>query len=103
MQISIGNETAARDWLREVQGINQEYQLAMEAAANTLESMNEFASGTLVDDIVNLGHELLGAGQAIFEAIDQIADTVGNLVVTVGNFVDEAKQTIKNAFDKIFG
>lgn len=103
MQFSIGNEQAAKDWLREVQGINEEYKIAMEEAASTLESMNQFASGTLVDDIVNLGHDLLNAGQTIFNAIDQIADTVGNLVVTVGNFVDEAKEKIKGAFDKIFG
>lgn len=103
MQISIGNEQAARAWLLEVQGINEEYKIAMEAAANTLSSMNEFASGTLVDDIVNLGHDLLNAGQTIAQGIDQIADTVGNLVVSVGNFVDEAKDKIKSAFDKIFG
>lgn len=103
MQISIGNEAAARAWLQEVQGIDEDYKVAMEEAATTLESMNEFASGTLVDDIVNLGHDLLNAGQTIFTAIDEIADTVGNLVVKVGNFVDEAKETIKGAFDKIFG
>ncbi len=103
MQISIGNEAAARAWLEEVRGINEDYRVAMEEAANTLSSMNEFASGTLVDDIVSLGHDLLNAGQTIFQGIDQIADTVGNLVVAVGNFVDEAKNTIKNAFDKIFG
>lgn len=103
MQISIGNEQAARAWLQEVQGINEDYRIAMEEAANTLSSMNEFASGTLVDDIVNLGHDLLNAGQTIFQGIDQIADTVGNLVVAVGNFVDEAKDKIRNAFDTIFG
>lgn len=103
MKISIGNEAAATAWLQEVRGIDEEYKVAMEAAASTLESMNQFASGTLVDDIVNLGHDLLNAGQTIFSAIDEIADTVGSLVVTVGNFVDEAKETIKNAFDRIFG
>ena len=103
MQISIGNEQAANDWLREVQAINEEYRIAMEEAANTLKSMNEFASGTLVDDIVNLGNDLLNAGQTIFQGIDEIADTVGNIVVQVGNFVDEAKDKIKEAFNNIFG
>jgi len=103
MQISIGNQQAATAWLNEVLAINEDYKVAMESAANTLESMNEFASGTLVDDIVNLGHDLLNAGQTIFTAVDQIADTVGNLVTTVGNFVDEAKDKIKDAFNKIFG
>lgn len=103
MQISIGNEAAAHAWLQEVRSINEDYKVAMEEAANTLGNMNEFASGTLVDDIVSLGHDLLNAGQTIFTAIDEIADTVGNLVVKVGNFVDEAKETIKGALDKIFG
>lgn len=103
MQISIGNQQAATAWLNEVRDINEDYKVAMESAASTLESMNEFASGTLVDDIVNLGHDLLNAGQTIFTAVDQIADTVGNLVTTVGNFVDEAKGKIKDAFNKIFG
>lgn len=103
MQVSIGNEAAANAWLREVQGINEEYKVAMEAAAHTLNSMNEFASGTLVDDIVNLGNDLLNAGSAIFQAVDMIADTVGKVVVNVGNFVDEAKDKIKEAFNNIFG
>ena len=102
MQISIGNQTAATAWLNEVRGINEEYKLVMAEAANTLSSMNEFASGTLVDDIVNLGHDLLNAGETIFKAVDTITDTVGDMVVKVGNFVDEAKNTIKKAFDKMF-
>ena len=103
MQISISNEQAARDWLRQVQAIHDEYKIAMEEAAHTLESMNEFAEGTLVDDIVNLGHDLLNAGQTIFQGIDEIADTVGSIVGKVGEFVDEAKDKIKDTFQKLFG
>lgn len=103
MQISIGNQTAANSWLNEVREINEEYRIAMASAASTLESMNEFASGTLVDNIVNLGHDLLNAGETIFNAVDQIADTVGDLVTAVGDFVDEATDKIKDAFNKIFG
>ena len=103
MQISIGNETAAKAWLQEVQGIDEEYRIAMATAAETLQSLNEFANGTLVDDIVNLGTNLLNAGETIFNAMDEIADTVGSLVVQIGNFVDEAKDKIKGAFDRMFG
>lgn len=103
MQISISNEQAAQAWLREVQAINEDYKVAMEDAAHTLESMNEFASGTLVDDIVNLGHDLLVAGQQISQGIDQIADTVAGVVGKVGEFIDNAKDKIKETFNRVFG
>lgn len=103
MQIAIGNNQAAQAWLREVQAINEDYRVAMEEAAHTLENMNEFAEGTLVDDIVMLGHDLLQAAQTIFQGIDEIADTVGEIVGKVGAFVDEAKDKVKDTFNKLFG
>lgn len=103
MQISISNEQAAQTWLREVQAINEDYRIAMESAAHTLESVNQAASGTLVDDIANLGHDLLIASQTIFQSIDEIADTVANIVSKVGTFVDEAKDKVRDTFQKIFG
>ena len=103
MQISISNESAATAWLKQVLEIDEAYKIAMEEAAHTLEGMNEFASGTLVDDIVNLGHSLLNAGQTIFNCMDEIADTVADVVGKVGAFVDETKDKIKSTFQKLFG
>ena len=102
-QISIKNETQARNWLQDVQRINEAYDIAMKEAGNSLTDMKNMSEGTVVDEFVSLGDGLLTAGQTVFQGIDEIADTVGEVITEVGKFVDEAKDTIKGVFNAWFG
>jgi len=94
VQIALKDEASARKWLSEVQLINEDYHQAMKEAGDTLADMNEFADGTMVDEFTNLGHTILNAADATFQAIDAIADTVNNVLSAASNFVGEAMGVI---------
>lgn len=103
VQIAIKDEQAAKQWLAMVQDINTDYQKAMTDAAETIINMQDFADGTLVDDFVKYGNDLLNAAQTTFEAIDAIADTVNDILGKVGNFVSNAVSGIGKLASKILG
>lgn len=103
VQIAIKDEQTAKQWLAMVQDINTDYQKAMTDAAETLINMQEFADGTLVDNFVKYGNDLLNAAQTTFNAIDAIADTVNNILGKVGNFVEGAVGGIGKLVSKVLG
>ena len=103
VQISIKDEQSAKNWLAMVQEINEDYFTAMKEAGDCLTDMQNFADGTLVDDFVNLGTDILNAAQVTFEAVDAIADTVTNILNTVKNFSENVVGAIGGAVSKIFG
>ncbi len=102
-QISVKDRESAMSWLNMVTQINEDYHVAMKEASECLVEMQNFAEGTLVDDIVKLGTDLLNAGETIFGAISSIADTVTNIISKLENFVGDAVNTITNAIGSIFG
>lgn len=101
--ISIKDEATAKQWLAMVQAINEDYYVAMKDAGDTLSDMQNFADGTLVDDFVQLGNQILGAAKTTYDAIDSIADTVNNILDTVKNFTTDVVGGIAGAVSKIFG
>lgn len=103
LQIAVKDADTARQWLEMVQLINQDYHVAMQEAAEVLNDVQNFADGTLIDDLVNFGTELLNVSQVVFEGIDEIATTVTTIIGAVGNFLEEAKSAVSNAVSQIFG
>lgn len=103
VQIAIKDEQTARQWLQMVQAINQDYFTAMKDAGDTLSDMQNFADGTLVDDFVEMGTNILNAAQTTFDTIDAIADTVNSILSTVQNFTQDVIGGIAGAVGKIFG
>ena len=102
-QISIKDEQSAKQWLAMVQTINEDYFTAMKEAGETLTDMQNFADGTLVDDFVHFGTDILNLAQDTFNAIDAIADTVNKVLDTVKNFTTDVVGGITSAVGKIFG
>ena len=103
VQISVKDDQSAKQWLQMVQKINEDYFTAMKDAGDTLSDMQNFADGTLVDDFVEFGTNILNAAQATFSAIDAIADTVNSILDTVKNFTTDVVGGITSAVGKIFG
>lgn len=103
VKISIKDEQTAKQWLDQVREINEAYHSAMKEAGETLKDMQNFADGTLVDDFVNFGTNILNAAQQTFNAIDSIADTVNTILGKVKDFTDNVVGGIGKAVSKIFG
>lgn len=101
LQISVKDEQTAKQWLAMVQDIDTDYKKAMTDASETIINMKDFADGTLVDEFVNYGTNLLNAAEMTFNAIDSIADTVNTILSKVGNFVSDAAGGIGKLFSKV--
>ena len=102
-QISIKDSTSAKQWLQRVDQINEDYHTAMKDAGDCLVDMQNFADGTLVDDYVALGTNLLNAAQTTFTTMKQIADTVNTVLDTVKNFTENVVGGIAGVAKKLFG
>lgn len=102
VQISIKDEASARAWLANVTLLNEDYHTAMQEAGQTLEDMENFAEGTVVDDFVDLGSKILNAAKSTYEAIGSIADTVNTVIEKTKDFVSEAAGVIGKVIS-IFG
>ena len=103
MQISVREPESAREWLKLVQGINEDYFQAMKDAGDALKDMQNFCEGTLVDEFVNYGTALCDAAQATFNAIETIANTVNSILDKVSNFTENVVGGIAGALGKVFG
>ena len=90
LQISIKYEATAKQLLAMVQDINTDYLKAMTDASETMINMQDFAEGTMVDEFVKYGTNLLNAAETTYKAIDTIADTVNKVMGFVGEFVSGA-------------
>lgn len=103
LQIAIKDEQTAKQWLAMVQDINTDYRKAMTDASETMINMQDFAEGTMVDEFVKYGTDLLNAAETTFEAIDTIADTVNKILGAVGQFVSSAVSGIGKLASTILG
>ena len=103
VQISVKDEQAARAWLEEVKGINEDYYAAMESAGNALTGMQDSADGSLVDEFVDFGNSLLDTAKMTFDAVNMISDTVNTILSTVTDFKENVISGIGNAVRKILG
>ena len=103
VKVSIKDEASARQWLQMVQEINQDYNVAMADASQCLINMKDFADGTLVDDYVKFGDNMLDAAKKTFEAIDTIADTVNDVLSIAQNFVEGAVSGIGKLASAVLG
>lgn len=100
--ISIKDRTEALKWLDVVKGINEDYKIAMKEAGETLVDMENFCEGTIVDDLVNYGHSMINAAEAIFNTIGTISETVNSVLDYVDNLKDNITSAFASTIKKIF-
>ena len=103
MNISIKDQAAALSWLNQITLLNEEYHAEMQDAGRTLQQTKEFAEGTVVDELVNLGSSSLDAAQKTFEAIDAIAQTVEKVCSIVGGWQEGIIGKIGGAISSLYG
>ena len=89
VKVSVKDKDSANAWLERVMNINEDYHTAMKDAGDALVSMQDFADGTVVDELVAVGESLIGAANETFKAINTIADTVNTILGSVSKFAGE--------------
>ena len=103
VQIAIKDDQSARMWLAMVQDINTDYNKAMTDASETMINIQEFADGTMVDEFVKYGTDLMNAAQTTYAAIDSIADTVNTVLDKAGSFLTETLGGIGKLANLVLG
>lgn len=101
--INVTDRDTAEAWLDIVKDINTDYNTAMINAGQSLDDIQNFADGTLVDEFVDLGSKITKAGKETFEAIRAIADTVSSFLGHIDTFKEAASSVIKGTVNKLFG
>ena len=102
LKVNIKDDASARQWLQMVEGINQDYHEAMKDAADCISDMQNFADGTMVDELVNFASSLMTAANKTFDAISVISTTVDKILNQVKNFTEDIVGGIKG-IAKMFG
>ena len=103
VKIGIKDENSAKQWLAMVQEIDSDYLRAVADASETLINLKDFADGTLVDDFVKFGTDLLNAAEATYKAISEIATTVNKVLSAAQKFTENAVSGIAKLATKLFG
>lgn len=101
VQIAIKDPASAKQWLGQVMDVNEAYYTAMEEAGQTLQDAKDFGEGTMVDELYNLGTDLMRASQKVFNTINEISSTVNTVlekVTDLTNVVTGAINVVKGIF-----
>jgi len=96
MRIAIEGREAAEAWKREAQELNEETQTLLNEVSELLKSVRDFSEGTLVDEIVDLGSNLVTATTKLMEGMNMIFDVVNNLLNILMELFNNASANTKD-------
>lgn len=102
LKIAIKDESSARAWLDKVMLTNDDFNTAMREAGEVLTDAENFGEGTMVDEFVNLGTNVMNASQKVFNTINEISSTV-NTVLSLASGLTGTVTGAINAVKSIFG
>lgn len=80
MQIKMEGRQAAEQWKARAQSLNERTDALLKDVSNLLQSVREFSEGTLVDEIYDLGTNLITATTKLMEGMNKIYDVVNGLL-----------------------
>lgn len=80
MRIEMEGRQAADEWKRDAERLNQDTERLLNEVSNLLKSVKDFSEGTLVDEIYDLGTNLITATTKLMEGMNQIYDVIEGLL-----------------------
>lgn len=93
LRIAIKDDASALQWLAQAMLIHEEYEVAMREASDVHKQAEDFADGTMVDELYELGTNFLNASEKVANEIKEIATTV-NAILDKANIF---KNTVSGA------
>jgi len=85
MRIEMEGRQAAEEWKRDAERLNQDTERLLKEVSALLKSVKDFSEGTLVDEIFDLGTNLITATTHLMEGMNKIYDVIEGLL----NFLKE--------------
>ncbi len=90
MNFSIKSEIDAKNWLKEIERLNQETSDLIKEVGKAIADVQQGCDADVVDDIAKYGNKILESSTSILESMTQIAKGVNS-------FVDKARETLDAA------
>lgn len=97
INIHIIDDKAANDWKNAVLDTNEDFRKVMADAAQALQAAKDCGEGTIVDELFELGTNVLNTSQQVCNALNEISTVVNNILGGLANFVTNAVGAIGNA------
>lgn len=103
INIHIIDDGAAKDWTRDVLATNEEFRKVMDGAAQALQAAKDCGEGTIVDELYELGTNVMNSASKVFNKLNEISSVVNTILGGLSNFVSNAVGAIGNAKDAYGG
>ena len=101
MRIEMEGRQAANEWKGDAERLNEDTQRLLNEVSNLLKSVKEFSEGTLVDEIFDLGTNLITATTKLMEGMNKIYDVIDGLLNFLAELFSGSSSSTKEVNDFI--
>ncbi len=101
MKIHTSDRGSAERWLKEVEGLNDETEEAVNAAGQAVHDISTMADGTLIDELVKGGDKLMTIAVDLSKTMSGFTKMVNDILNIGEDFVKNGTKYIKDAFKNI--
>lgn len=92
MQITMEGREAANNWEDRARALNDNTERTLGEVSTLLQSVQYFSEGTLVDEIVDLGTNVITTTTALMQGMNKIYDVISGLLGFLANLFTEATE-----------
>ena len=101
MRIEMEGRQAANDWKKDAERLNERTESLLKEVSKLLQEVKDFSEGTLVDEIVELGNNLLIATTKLMEGMNKIYDVIEGLLNLLAKLFSDSSKSTKAVNDCI--
>lgn len=101
MQIAMEGRESAEQWKKDAQALNDRTESLLNDVSELLKSVKDFSDGTLVDEIFDLGTNLVNATRTLMEGMNQIFNVVNGLLDFLQQLFTGASANTRNVSNTI--
>ena len=101
--IALQGRGDAKAWCQRAEGLNHRTEELLKKVGETLKSIEEFADGTIIDELVTFGNRVCTAATKVMEVMQQILNVVNDLLDKIGEFAENVVKTVADVAGKILG
>jgi hypothetical protein len=96
MQIAMEGRDAAKNWEERARNLNDQTENTLKDVSNLLKSVRNFSEGTLVDEIFDLGTNVVTTTTKLMAGMNKIYDVISGLLGFFTNLFNSASENTRN-------
>ncbi len=97
MQIAIEGREAAKNWEERARALNDRTETTLKDVSNLLRSVRNFSEGTLVDEIYDLGTNLVTTTTKLMAGMNKIYDVISGMLSKIMSLFQSASENVRNS------